>query len=233
MLEKHPPLATVIEDYYSDILRFHEAALDVFTRSSKSIYVISNLGFQMASTEYETRLTQKAPYLAWKKLFKSAWKTFDTEFQPILQSLVHRRQLLESEKGSASLYEISRSREEMAAWHDKRKQELRLEQLEKHKWRLLHIKDRLEAANYQQDQEMATEARNGSDSGRWILQSPRFEKWANRASLGHDVLYVHGIPGAGKSASPQLSSCGLFRVSKYEIRRKNNSHILGHQEPPG
>lgn len=32
--EKHPPLATVLEDYYSDILRFHEAALGVFTSPS-------------------------------------------------------------------------------------------------------------------------------------------------------------------------------------------------------
>lgn len=32
--ENYPPLATVLEDYYSDILRFHEAALCVFTRPS-------------------------------------------------------------------------------------------------------------------------------------------------------------------------------------------------------
>lgn len=38
MLEKHPPLATVLEDYYSDILRFHEAALKVFTRSSTFLW---------------------------------------------------------------------------------------------------------------------------------------------------------------------------------------------------
>lgn len=32
--EKHRPLAAVLEDYYSDILRFHEAALRVFMRPS-------------------------------------------------------------------------------------------------------------------------------------------------------------------------------------------------------
>lgn len=37
MLEKHPPLRTVLEDYYSDVLHFHEAALKVFTRPSESI----------------------------------------------------------------------------------------------------------------------------------------------------------------------------------------------------
>lgn len=32
--EKHPPLAAILEDYYSDILRFHEAAMKVFKRPS-------------------------------------------------------------------------------------------------------------------------------------------------------------------------------------------------------
>ncbi|KAL2272435.1 hypothetical protein FJTKL_06560 [Diaporthe vaccinii] len=169
MLEKHPPLATVLEDYYSDILRFHEAALKVFARPT------------------------------WKKLFKAAWKTFDTEFQPLLQSLANRRELLESEKGSASLYEISKAREEMAARHEAKKQELRRDEIEKHKWRLLQIKAQLGAADYQQDLEMAAEARNVTNSGDWVLQSPTFKHWADKAATRHSVLYVHGIPGAGKT----------------------------------
>ena len=32
--QNHPPLAKVLEDYYSDILNFHERALEVFGRSS-------------------------------------------------------------------------------------------------------------------------------------------------------------------------------------------------------
>ncbi|KAJ4393682.1 hypothetical protein N0V93_002897 [Gnomoniopsis smithogilvyi] len=169
MLEKHPPLATVLEDYYSDILRFHEAALKVFTRST------------------------------WKKVFNAAWKTFDTEIQPILQSLTRHRELLESEKGSASLDEISKAREEIAALRETQQQELRSELLEKHRWRLLHIMEKLQATDYQQDQEMVTESRNGSDSGRWILNSTEFERWTDRSSLGHAILYIHGIPGAGKT----------------------------------
>lgn len=34
--ERHPTLAAVLEDYYSDILRFHQEALEVFNRSSTS-----------------------------------------------------------------------------------------------------------------------------------------------------------------------------------------------------
>lgn len=33
--ERHPTLAAVLEDYYSDILRFHQEALEVFNRSSE------------------------------------------------------------------------------------------------------------------------------------------------------------------------------------------------------
>ncbi len=36
--EEHPPLATVLEDYYSDILGFHQAALSIFTRPSMSFF---------------------------------------------------------------------------------------------------------------------------------------------------------------------------------------------------
>lgn len=39
MLEKHPPLAHVLHDYYSDVLRFHEAALAVFTAPSTFPYL--------------------------------------------------------------------------------------------------------------------------------------------------------------------------------------------------
>lgn len=139
------------------------------------------------------------PTLEWKKFFKAAWKNFDSEFQPVIQSLARRRQLLDTEKGSASLYEISKSRQELAAWRDERKREVRLENLEKHKQRLLHIKEKLEAADYQQDQELATEARSGVKTGDWLSQTPAFQKWVDMTTTGHDILYVHGMPGAGKS----------------------------------
>ncbi|KAK7697207.1 hypothetical protein SLS64_013764 [Diaporthe eres] len=98
--------------------------------------------------------------------------------------------------GSASLYEISKAREEMAARHEAKKQELRRDEIEKHKWRLLQIKAQLGAADYQQDLEMAAEARNVTNSGDWVLQSPTFKHWADKAATRHSVLYVHGIPGA-------------------------------------
>lgn len=116
----------------------------------------------------------------------------------MLQSLANRRELLESEKGSASLYEISKAREEMATRHEAKKQELCRDEMERHKWRLLQIKAQLGAADYQQDLEMASEARNMTNAGDWVSESPTFKHWADKEATRHSVLYVHGIPGAGK-----------------------------------
>lgn len=122
-----------------------------------------------------------------------------------MQSLSNRRELLESEKGSASLYEISKAREEMTVRYEETKRKLEQDELQKHKSRLIQIKDRLKAADYQQDQEMAFETRIGTNSGDWILDVPGFDHWAGKLTTGHHVLYVHGMPGAGKSTCCSLS----------------------------
>ncbi|KAI8169545.1 Zinc finger protein [Colletotrichum sp. SAR 10_70] len=65
MFIKHEPLRDVLQDYYSDILKFHEAAIKVFARSKR------------------------------KNVFHATWKTFNTQFDPIMKSLIHilRRQI--------------------------------------------------------------------------------------------------------------------------------------------
>lgn len=186
--EKHPPLAAVLEDYYSDILRFHDAALKVFKRPSTYCQSLNTY----SSRYIDTGLA------GWKTVFHSAWKTFDTQFQPILRSLSRRSELLESEKGSASLYEISRIREQISDLQEISRQQFSREKLEKHKWRLSYIKERLQAPDYCLDQEMATEDRNGSTSGEWVLQQPHFRQWTRKTINEHGVLYINGIPGAGK-----------------------------------
>ncbi|KAI1740463.1 WD40 repeat-like protein [Xylaria scruposa] len=169
IFEDHPPLATVLEDYYSDILGFHQAALSVFSRSR------------------------------WKELFHSSWKTFDSKFGPILRSLEKRRELLESEKGSATLYEIQRMRQDISNIYAKERNRIVQEDAEKHRQEVCQIREKLEAPNYRIDQELSTEDRHGHSSGTWIFEDPSFCSWSNDNTLGHDVLYVNGIPGAGKT----------------------------------
>lgn len=73
------------------------------------------------------------------------------------------------------------------------------ENLESHKWRVAHIQEKLQAPDYRSDQEASTEDRNGVRSGSWVFQHPVFEKWTEAVNTEHGILYVNGIPGAGKS----------------------------------
>lgn len=48
---------------------------------------------------------------AWKNVFHSTWKTFNTSFKPILNSLKRHRALLMDERLNATILEIQHSRE--------------------------------------------------------------------------------------------------------------------------
>ncbi|KAI0549688.1 WD40 repeat-like protein [Xylaria curta] len=167
--EKHPPLATVLEDYYADILAFHQEAFSVFRRPR------------------------------WKELFHSTWKTFDSKFGPILQSMKNRRELLESEKGSATLYEVQRLRQDVLDIYAKERNRTLQDDAEKHRREMCSVREKLEAPNYRVDQEISTEDRYGHDSGTWIFKDPNFCSWLDKDTSEHSVLYVNGIPGAGKT----------------------------------
>lgn len=115
-----------------------------------------------------------------------------------MDSLKRRRELIESEKGSAALHEISKSREEIAAFNEELKKKGNLERFERHKERLAQVKEKLQAPDYHLDQEMATEDRNGSTSGTWVLRNSAFRKWFDMRTREHGILFVNGIPGAGE-----------------------------------
>ncbi|ROV93245.1 hypothetical protein VPNG_09534 [Cytospora leucostoma] len=167
--EKYPPLAGILEDYYSDILQFHEAALEVFKRPR------------------------------WKELLKSAWKNFDTDLQPILQSMKQRRDWLESEKLSASLFELATVREHISGLQEDIKQKTIRKKLENHKFCVSRIREKLQAPDYYVDQEVATENRGGSTSGAWVLQCQEFLEWNCQTTEVNGILYINGLPGAGKT----------------------------------
>jgi len=134
-------------------------------------------------------------------MFLSSWKGFETEFGPIMQSLANRRELLESEKGSATLYEIQKLRQDFSAMHAEQRQQMKQESLRKHRARVSEIGEKLQAPDYQIDQVVSTEGRNGDSSGRWIFLDHNFQAWSSKDKPGHAVLYVNGVPGAGASSS--------------------------------
>lgn len=131
-------------------------------------------------------------------LFDAAWKRFDSKLGPILQSLDSRRALLDSEKASATLYEIHQAMEEIKEHGREQADMKRLVEEMKHEQQKELIKKRLHPPNYLQHHEQLLR-KKAADSGQWIFTDPKYRVWHNSNFSGSRILYVHGKPGGGKT----------------------------------
>lgn len=168
--------------------------------------------------------------IAWRTFIGSAWKTFEMNFKPILDSLKRHRSLLSDEKLTAAIIEIQEIRQlavtrfndqstqsctrldELSQQIDTRFHELSRQLYENQKrlneketresQEILHLQrrvvaEKLKPPDYESDQRLVSEQRF-SASGDWILNDPNFSKWIYSDDPSYSMLYMHGIPGAGK-----------------------------------
>ncbi|KAF5697106.1 zinc finger protein [Fusarium globosum] len=178
--KEYPYVHTHLESYYCDILEFHSNALDVFARPG------------------------------WKVLFHSAWKTFKTKFDPILKSLERHRIMLSEERLTAVMEEtqkqghsIQDKLDQLNRQLQERDQKNAERDLTAHQSRIDQqystVESRIDAPNYHEDYEIASQKRFQNTSGRWILSHPRVSEWLDHSSKANGKIYLSGIPGAGKT----------------------------------
>ncbi|KAI8311745.1 Zinc finger protein [Colletotrichum sp. SAR11_59] len=133
-------------------------------------------------------------------------------FDPIMKSLVKRGELLESVKLSASLDQIHIIRRQISDMYQDQIRTADEKTREKHFSRMALIKEKLRAPEYFLDQEIATQRREGDRSGQWIFGEPEYLAWSDTNALKHSVLYINGIPGAGKTTLVSLIISRLLEV---------------------
>ncbi|KAK2745994.1 hypothetical protein FQN55_005816 [Onygenales sp. PD_40] len=198
LFEKHKPTREALELYYCDILEFHVHAIAFFKKQK------------------------------WKKLFHCSWKTFNTQFRPILNSLSRRKELLDSQKGTVVFHEIQRLHEDASLESKKISQEEARKRLET-------AMSKINAPNSQADHKAALEQRGKSESGKWILENLNFKAWS-AASVSMPLLYINAIPGAGKTilasfvietllAQPQIPVL-FFYCKHQEPDKRTHTDIL-------
>ena len=64
--------------------------------------------------------------------------------------------------------------------------------------------EKLNASDFQVDQEVASERRRGLTSGEWVFQTAQFQEWSDTGSNVHPILYISGVPGAGTMGYPEF-----------------------------
>jgi hypothetical protein len=129
---------------------------------------------------------------AWKKLFLATWKTFRTRFQYILDNLKRHKSLVESQANLLEFeqFQVARAAAERNFLHAHDAESKR---------RLIEITRKLSPANCNVDHEYAAKKRKKyPNTGKWLLCEREFKLWANIQVPATPLLWLKGIPGAGK-----------------------------------
>lgn len=143
-------------------------------------------------------------------LVDAAWKRFESKFAVIIQALRRRKEILNSEKLSASLDQIINLRAEIHEAITKQKQMADKQEEEAHKERKRAIMGRLSIPEHhiQSDYRFFIDCRDesnemlGISTGAWIFDHPTFQAWYNGDASASQLLYLHGRPGGGTKIFP-------------------------------
>ncbi|KAF3915933.1 hypothetical protein AA313_de0205750 [Arthrobotrys entomopaga] len=173
---KYADIRRILEIYFYDVLKFNAEVLVVFAKPD------------------------------WKRHYRSAWPTFKTKFEPILESLKRHRALLSDEKLTVLLEEVHESRNSIEEKLQKFAAEIKdkLEKLEQdakykaYERSCLLLKQKAVVATklsvrmltYNSDYQYAISQRYSTYSGDWILDDSIFKTWVHGmvASEGKTTL---------------------------------------------
>ncbi|TXB99680.1 hypothetical protein FocTR4_00013722 [Fusarium oxysporum f. sp. cubense] len=190
LIQSRDHLKLVLEDYFSDILRFHRCVLDVFSRPE------------------------------WKRVFKWAWGSFRREVKPILESLKRKQALLSDDKlqSHAILKEVQDSdhysKDQFSKLHtslEDIRSTLASEHLQSKTIQAQEMKtyleSRLDVSKSRSDLQLETRDPIVENSGNWIFSNPIFKCWEVGKSAENKILFLNGSPGSGKSTLAKTIIC--------------------------
>lgn len=133
-------------------------------------------------------------------IFKSAWRDFETSFQNILDNLQRHKRLVETQASLADFEAAQKARTEVQNNFNA------LHKAEKKRQRIA-VTQWLAPADSSSDQEKFTSIRNlYPGTGHWLLKDRVFKAWYDPLSTAGLILWLYGIPGAGRLLSSFVSS---------------------------
>ncbi|KAI9167944.1 Vegetative incompatibility protein [Paramyrothecium foliicola] len=162
-----------------------------------------------------------------KQIFDATWKTYKTRFNDLIHAIGSHRLLL---LGQMTLSEARRTREaeEVRRTQEIAEQENR-NRREMYGW--------LQGSNMKNDHDgYKAVMEEYPNSGRWLLQKREFQKWFDRFPSTPALLWINGIPGAGKTILSSLiieeakslphKPVVLFFYFRTDVEEKNNFIVL-------
>jgi hypothetical protein len=129
----------------------------------------------------------------WPRLIHALWRNFQSDFEVLLQQLRRHQRLVESQANIIHFEQSLKARETA---------ELLLKECrEAEKKRQIDVvRTWLASPNIEVDQQTYSFFRKDDpNSGKWLLTTPKFRSWFDPDFCSAPLLWISGIPGAGKT----------------------------------
>lgn len=181
----------VLAVFYADILTFHKEAY-IFVRRS---------GETTATTRFFAFGSSSNSSTGWRILFLTSWGRFQRRFDSTLEDLQKHKKLIDDTASAINLSETVKMSENLQAW--------RQENLDKLKF----LEDEQTAKQYQsiigclkidETEQLAIFDAISSEGNKydgtcdWISRHIHIREWLKETPTT-DFVWLHGIPGTGKS----------------------------------
>lgn len=139
--------------------------------------------------------------VVWQHVFSESWDSCKSRFSGNILSVARHRSLIESQAAPSQVGEvqIDEVRERIQQSRQHQSDQLDDQDLE----RIRDVHNWLRAANVDIDQDSHVQVREGyPGTGRWLLETTLFKEWFDpRFPTIPPLLWLNGIPGAGKSST--------------------------------
>ncbi|KAF2141617.1 uncharacterized protein K452DRAFT_271241 [Aplosporella prunicola CBS 121167] len=161
---------------------------------------------------------------AWDKLFQATWRGFTSRIDEIVRNMHRHQDLLHTQANIVEFEEIIKIRAKIDA-------DFQISREEQQGRQRSAIQHWLSAASSEVIQEKGCEVRAACpSSGHWFLADSRVLKWFNPNFCTTPLLWLNGIPGAGKTVLASLivekaQNIGVniaFFYCKYEDTDRNS-----------
>ena len=157
---------------------------------------------------------------AWHLWFAFDWGLFERRFKTILQNLASHCDLLDKEAAATHFIEMKQLRE-------RRQSEVDTYEQHRHTQMIQDVRNWLSAVEDQQENRLdGLSDRRQLETCDWILQDSQMQPWIDDDS-GDAILWMTGIPGAGKSYLCSL----LVENLRSQQRFSTLYYFCDHQSP--
>lgn len=143
---------------------------------------------------------------AWRQVFKSMWKDFDSTFKAILDNLKRHSGLIDRLARAIQMEQLQKDSlslsiliSEYKMDQDNRLRKLQREEAERKRVLKHEVLQWVAGASMSERHESSCKARQYCPgSGDWVLEGKQLKDWKDADTPNNSVLWLHGIPGAGK-----------------------------------